>query len=517
MQIKNAFIRCFHSLGLAVLPILGMYANDVDKFVLTELVLPIILSMLAVMLGLIVVTRYTQDIERSALAVSITYFAIVFYAPVASGIIGEVVYGWAAPNNWFVFVWMIFWCAEAYLLAFKFKHPAILRIFGNVFVAVLLFFIVSQILNYHLFIAPGADLIVMNQDLNAVEKKQSELPDIYYIVLDSYAGNDTLRDLYGYDNSEFTNFLIEKGFYLADKSRTNYPLTYFSLASSLNMGYLALGPNHSSSFNSFSPLVDLISDNLVAKKLKALGYRTIAFSSGYMATEMRKFDNYISDGWICREFLNSLAKQTILVSCNTDTWNLARCQADAHRNNIRKVLAKIPLAANSPEPAFVFAHILAPHAPFVFNRDGSSVDLPYFNYSDGIYLRRYMDTKIYRQQFGDQLRYMNVLIKDCVGRILEDSTRKKVIIIQADHGPASDVDYTSLERSNPVERMSILNAIYLPDGNYEGFRPDLSPVNNFRIVFKNALKQNLELLPNRSHFLTFKDLYVFKDITDILK
>ena len=51
-------------------------------------------------------------------------------------------------------------------------------------------------------------------------------------------GYDTLRDLYGYDNSPFLDFLRSKGFYVADKSVTNYPRTELSVASSLNMKYM---------------------------------------------------------------------------------------------------------------------------------------------------------------------------------------------------------------------------------------------------------------------------------------
>ncbi|EKD81945.1 MAG: hypothetical protein ACD_39C01555G0002 [uncultured bacterium] len=516
MQIKNGFVGCFHSLGLAVLPILGIFAENVDKFVASELVLPVFLSLSSVILGLIVFTKLTGDLERASLAVSTIFFATVYYGPLASTFVGDAGFGWPSPNGWFAAVWLLFWGIEAYLFAYKVKNTAALRSFANVFVAVLLFFVVSRVLNYHLLMKPTAEVLVLNSDLRFDAKKPAELPDIYYIILDSYAGNDVLQDLYGFDNSEFAGFLAENGFYCASQSRTNYPLTYFSLASSLNMGYLSLGPGHSSSFHGFSPLVDLIADNLVTRSLKRMGYQTIAFSSGYMATEMKQFDLYLGDSLINREFLSMIARKTFAASCNFGGWSLVKAHAEAHRNNIKRVLSKLPQVAKGAAPSFVFAHILAPHAPFVFNQDGSNVDLPYFDYSDGIFLRRHMKVEAYRKQFVEQLRYLNVLVRDCVTRLLADSSRRKVIIIQADHGPASDVDYTSLERSNAAERMSILNAIYLPEGNYEGFNPSLSPVNNFRAVFKNALHQNVDLLPDRSYYLTFRDLYDFKDITDLV-
>lgn len=63
-------------------------------------------------------------------------------------------------------------------------------------------------------------------------------PDIYYIILDGYASSGTLKEIYNYDNHEFTDFLTNKGFYIPYESRSNYAVTFLSLASSLNMEYI---------------------------------------------------------------------------------------------------------------------------------------------------------------------------------------------------------------------------------------------------------------------------------------
>ena len=45
---------------------------------------------------------------------------------------------------------------------------------------------------------------------------EGERPDIYYIVLDMYTRADTLKDAYGYDNSEFIGGLETMGFDVAE-------------------------------------------------------------------------------------------------------------------------------------------------------------------------------------------------------------------------------------------------------------------------------------------------------------
>src|SRR5215211_3533742 len=62
--------------------------------------------------------------------------------------------------------------------------------------------------------------------------------DIYYIILDGYGRADMLQTIHGFDNSKFVNALEERDFVVASRSQSNYPRTIVSLSSSLNMQYL---------------------------------------------------------------------------------------------------------------------------------------------------------------------------------------------------------------------------------------------------------------------------------------
>ena len=103
---------------------------------------------------------------------------------------------------------------------------------------------------------------------------QDQLPDIYFIILDSYPRQDVLQSIYGFDNSEFLDYLERSDFYVASDSRTNYIQTTLSLASSLNMDYLQqlIGPQPSDSTNS-AILQDLVKDNKAALFAQRMGYR----------------------------------------------------------------------------------------------------------------------------------------------------------------------------------------------------------------------------------------------------
>ena len=70
--------------------------------------------------------------------------------------------------------------------------------------------------------------------------KQRAYPDIYFIILDAYAREDILREIYNFDNSEFLDFMEDSGFYVAAKSISNYGQTGLSLGAAGDGAVLAL-------------------------------------------------------------------------------------------------------------------------------------------------------------------------------------------------------------------------------------------------------------------------------------
>jgi len=67
-----------------------------------------------------------------------------------------------------------------------------------------------------------------------------QLPDIYFIILDSYTDNNTLKDIFNFDNAEFLSYLSEKGFFVSQKSFSNYNSSPLSIPSMLNMKYIVI-------------------------------------------------------------------------------------------------------------------------------------------------------------------------------------------------------------------------------------------------------------------------------------
>src|SRR5262249_40601968 len=110
--------------------------------------------------------------------------------------------------------------------------------------------------------------------------------DIYIIVADGFGRPDTLREYYGLDLQGFTDFLHDRGFYVADHARSNYSQTLLSFSSLLNMTYLdPLGTVMGRNSTNWLPLVDLIQRNALMRLAKQAGYQVVAIGADYGPTK----------------------------------------------------------------------------------------------------------------------------------------------------------------------------------------------------------------------------------------
>ena len=121
--------------------------------------------------------------------------------------------------------------------------------------------------------------------------------------------------------------------------------------------------------------------------------------------------------------------------------------------------------------------------------------------------------------YAGQLRYANAQIKGLVQRLLSvPEASRPIVVIQADEGPllCRSVDCPEVSAEYAAVRFGILNALYLP--GIEEPLPDVwTPVNTFRIIFREYFGADLEPLPDRSY--TWPDnehIYDFQDVTDLL-
>jgi hypothetical protein len=324
-------------------------------------------------------------------------------------------------------------------------------------------------------------------------------PDVYYIILDGYGRSDRLRDSLGFDNSRTIDELKKLGFFIGACSQSNYSKTDLSLSSSLNMEYVQdLNPALTPENTDRLPLWDLIKNNKVAATFKSLGYRTIAFETGFDFSHLNHLDDFLSPQRKGFNEFEILYLRSTMVRLLDDAGLLARYHytpEDRKRELILFDLQQLEEMPSASGPKFVFAHLVIPHQPFVFGPDGEPFVIPE-RINKGT---TYYTKKDYQLGYVNQAKFISARITQVVKSIIENSSVPPIIIIQGDHGP-SHIDQTT--------RMGILNAYYFPEAK-PNLYPSITPVNSFRLLFDTYFGADYKLLDDVSYYSEYPLAYDF--------
>lgn len=483
----------FYPIFFCTYPILALMAHNLGEFELREGWRPLILSIIVCALLWGLLRFIVGDWRKSALVTSMFTGLFFLYGHVYNLLKPVKLGGFYIGRHRYLLPLMVFLVLlGTYWVIKKSKDAINLTATLNWVSLVLIVLPAYQIASYG--ITSGQINAEQGENvapLSTPAGEQDQFRDIYYIILDAYTRQDTLLDMYGYDNSEFIQSLSDLGFYVAECSQSNYPRTYYSLLSSLNMEYrFDLGEVKRNKY----PTTLLVNNN-VRGFLGNHGYVTVAFETGFPWDEFKNADYYLSfrdsEKWLggvssigVVTDLEMMLLETTLAKAVWDVKlfdNQFSAEALTYWKKRAMVLYDFEMLKdvhNIAEPKFVFAHIVSPHLPFIFGPHGEEIvpeeDPP--------------DVVAYAKGYTDQVTFLNGQVLSTVKEIIQESDRPPIIIIQGDHGPSKSYGTSSEYRS------TILNAYYLPDGGDRLLYPDISPVNTFRVVLNYYFDQNLDLL-----------------------
>lgn len=343
-------------------------------------------------------------------------------------------------------------------------------------------------------------------------------PNIYYIILDGYGSDKSIKEYLNYDNSNFTNELEKIGFKVQKNASSNYCRTIFSLTSTLNLNYV-----HNiikKEINQQNLNVNLI-NNKVSNILKSYGYTYYIFDSGfgiknkYASNEVLIKTNEIgvlrnlfstSDN----DVLNSFINNSIFIIFKNSI--LSKFSINNYASKVLDVYSKLPQIAKLGNKKFVFTHIISPHPPFIFDKNGK-VGV-YGKYDPTSHGNFNWNPKLYIEQ----MKFINTRTICALKGIIKNDKKEKIIIIQGDHGTRTLTETNILnENQNWIqEEYGILNAIYISNNDkskkyiYDNWKH--SSVNTFRIIFDKYFGYNYPLLENNKYYAKFKEPYFFSPV-----
>lgn len=497
-----------HPILFAALPVLYLFAANAREAEPGDVVVP-----LAVVTGISAVvwaglTLLLRDARRAALAVTALVLLVFSYGSVHRLLRKVDVLGFEPGRHrvlltaWGLLAVGAVWAAIRGRSMAHRMTPVL-----NVVATGLVLFNLVSLLSHGVRSGGGGDLQhdVLPARPALAGPAGGQRPDVFYIVFDRYGGGEALRSEFGFDNTPFLEALERRGFMVAEDSRANYPKTLLSLASSLNMDYLDFLAEEGSGGDT-TPARALIRRHAVGRFFVTQGYRYVHVGSWWGPTSTSSLAaESIRYGGLS-EFGTALFETTAFAPIGT-LFSEDLDERRREHNRVRFQFEQLEgLAGGGPEPLFVFAHVLSPHEPFVFDRDGSYVTL------------RQERARSEGENYVRQLRYLNGRILGLVDALLA-TPDPPVIILQSDEGPfEGPSDWEGASPAVLARKFPILNAYHLPGLEDPGLTPSTSPVNSFRVVLNGYFGTHLPLLPDRSFvYRRAEDLYAFREVTDQVK
>ena len=498
-----------HPLFIATWPVLFLYGANIGELSLADLIGPLAAAVAATLALLVISAALMGDGRRAALIVSALAAAVLLYGHVAE-LLGPLGLRAAILQlGWLLLMAVVAVAAVRIGGAQLARVTRALNLVAGVLVVVVLLTIVPVEmgrLGRSASAASGLDATHGSVGAAATQR------DIYYLIFDRYGSARSLELEYGIDDRPFLDGLRARGFQVASDSHANYVKTSLSLAATLNLDYLdqivsQQGPDS----EDHGPIFERLSDHAVGNFLRDRGYTYVHVGSRYGPTKSSVVaDRNLRLGGPS-DFAAVLYDYSALPAISRRLGLTKTTPARSRQyEDGRFQLDTLDALASEPGPVFVFAHLLLPHPPYVFARDGAFV-------TDEVEAARSN-----RDGYAAQLVYLQTRINGLVDRLLaRPEAGRPIIILQADEGPyplayARDTvgyDWATATSDELEIKFGILDAMYLPGTGAPELPPTMSSVNTFRLIFDRYFGAGLPLLPDRS--FTSAGKFRPYDLTDI--
>lgn len=477
-----------HPLLFALIPVLALYLNNLDQVAPADALLPVLSALLFALLVYLGCGLLVRPFTKAAVLSSALVFLFFTYGHVRIALKAV----WPRQSDLSGIILFVLVAALMVLTVIYVRRlrrtlelmSAVMNVVAAVMVVTLLVPIVAQESRAARITRRHAEPESASLLARRPQATSPGVPDIYFIVLDRYPGLSMARELYGFDNQPFLDFLSDLGFYVAESSACNYARTDMSLASTLNADYV--GPDYQSAVSGLRRrlLHERIQDGSVWRRLRGAGYEIRHLGTWWRSTRVnRQADVNINYG-LLSEFFMEFYKTTLLYPVG------ALLDLGSHREQWMREQVKfayLDTAALPESPVFVFAHFLLPHDPYVFA-------------SDGGYQGRLRQIRIgVEDGFVGQLEYVNERLRHWVSEVVQDTSRASIIILQSDEGPRAPENFSARDASVTLSaRFQILTAYRFPDADCSTLYQSISSVNTFRLVFAKVFGDSANLLPDLS-------------------
>lgn len=503
----------WHPLLFAVWPVVSSYRENVNEVPVAEALRLAGIVAAGSLALLLLMTLVLRDARRAGLVASVVVLTVMLWGGVRDAV---------GDPPWLIVAWLTLAAAAVIVFIRAVAVAKELTTIASVLAVVVLTLALIPLLSENgpalasAWVAPvGSENL---DDLVGEWSADGEPRDIFYLVFDRYGSQASMEQRFGMDLAGFFDGLRKRGFRVTPDSKANHLRTAQSLASTLNLDYHHdLTRRYGRNTGNLLPIYDQLRDHAVGRLLRARGYEYVHIGPWWDPTQENPHADVNFAYTRTSDFELELFRSTLL----------SRFQRRPQGASLREQYRRVPYdgalqqfrdlrrAAQRTGPTFVFAHVLLPHEPFVFDADGDYVDVAT------------EASRTRNRNYTEQTTYTNKLITALLDDIVDvPEDERPIVVVAADEGPhpvrflraGETFDWTEATDAELREKFSVLNAYLLPGVEDPGLYDSISGVNTWRLIFNTYFAGQLPLLDDRSY--VFRDeshVYDFTDVTDRLR
>lgn len=463
---KKIIIALVSVVVTSLYPVLFMFFQNADEVSFKQTLLP---SSIFLMVGL-GCTLLTGLLCRSIIKGSIggILFVILFsnYAFIERGIqliLPQLKYWHILPILLVLIVHIL------YFIFNRFKQGTLqwINIFISIFMGGLIVF--NLALAVPVLIEKNTVEIVKSDIPKDTIQTDDKMPNIYYLIFDEYSSFNNIKKYFQYDNSDFANFLLNKGFTISYDSYNESYYTTTILPNLVNLEYIV---------NDSTPAAEkkaYLYNGKLFNFMKSKGYTIKAVGAANAFNMKSETEKISSDAKTIggESYIDLLLNNTIVYPfVQKNAYYRAKEILDAFSYFQNKEIYK-------QKKVFTMFYLMFPHEPFIFDEDGHARSHKDF--------QNWENLKFYLGQYI----YATKLIRQQIETIIENDP-DCIIILQSDHSARAISKNASITVSI-IDRKNILNAVYYRGLSFEEIKGQ-SGLNTQRLIFSRLFALDLPLL-----------------------
>ena len=485
-----------HTFLFSLFPIMFFFQGNLHEIPFGDVIFPLFLSISITFLSWVILRKFIGS-QRSGLIISLIIMSFINLGNIRFFISDNPTESLQSSVEGQILVSILLLVNVIGIIYFLKKHKldaktSIANVISMTMIGVLIFSITS----FSITTADDNSLANLSDipvQISDVENK----PNIYFIILDEYAGFIQLKNDFNFDNSNFSIELEKRDFFVGTESFSNYPNTSLSVPSIMNMIYFDFIPDKLGKDSKNIRVVEkMINENNVMKILQSNGYK-ITTLDGVVG---RISNTYLADITLCSSIFDinpDVRKNFALVYVP-----IVGLQDLVFNEVIRNKLecsfsALIDFNEDPKNPDFVVAHLRFPHSPYIYDSFGNSVSI---------------NDRGDKNAYLEQLKFANKKTLEMIDSIQERSS-ENIIIVISDHGYRPYINWENPTIDDYIRGFNILDAYYLPG---EEKHEKIAPVNIFRTIFNLYLEMDYEILDDRQIWYSQERVFDHDDVTDLI-